>query len=294
MTNLFVHHKKQVNPSAVVVTVLLHLCILIAAVLALFPFYVMIVNSIKSYGEGLYFVWWPSKPSLEAYKFVLFDEQIRIDYELSILRSLWNTLKIVIPSTTVGMFFASMAAYTFVKRDFPGKNFMFSAMMLSMMIPSTVTMISSYLIYANLGWVNTPLPLMIPPMFGTISLLFALRQYMYGIPTELVDSGRIDGAGHFVIFLRIILPLARPVLIAQWLLAFMAGYNQYQEPLLYLIDPSQYTIQLILPNFSQAVGATDVPKSSAATVLALLPMFIIYTASQKFFAQGIMTGALKG
>ena len=290
----FVPHKKKIKPSAVVITIVLHLAVLFAIAVALFPFYVLIVNSIKSYGEGLYFVWWPAKPSLDAYKFVLFDQQIRIDYELSIMRGLWNSFKIAVPSVTIGTLVAAMSAYTFVKRDFPGKNVIFSILMFSMMIPSTVTMISMYLIYAKVGWVNTPLPLMIPGMFGTVTLLFALRQYMYGIPTELVDSGRIDGANHFYIFWRIILPLASPVLVAQWLLGFMASYNQYQEPLLYLIDPSQYTIQLVLPNFSQAVGLADAPKAAAVSILAMLPMFILYASSQKFFAKGIMTGALKG
>ena len=289
----FVPHKKRLNPSAVALSILLHLAVLIALAVALFPVYVLIVNSLKSYSE-IYFVWWPASPSLRSFKYVLFDKLIREEYEISILLGFWNTLKIAIPSVTIGTLVAAMSAYTLVKRDFPGKHLIFSILMFSMMIPGTVTMISMYLIYAKIGWVNTPLPLMIPPMFGTVALLFALRQYMYGIPTELVDAGRIDGANHFSIFWRIILPLAMPVLVAQWLLAFMNSYNQYQEPLLYLIDPQQYTIQLMLPYFSQQVGVSDVPATAAVSLLTMLPVFILYASAQKFFAKGVMAGALKG
>ncbi len=291
MTNTFVRQKKHVKPSNVALTVVLNLCVILAAVVALFPFYMLIVDSIKGYEEK-FFVWWPKNPSLWAYKYI-FGPEASEAYDISILRAFWNTLKIVVPSTTIGMFFAAMAAYTFVKRDFPGKNFMFSVMMLSIMIPTTVTMFSKYMIFTMIGWGSSSLPLMIPPMFGTITLLFALRQYMYGIPTELVESARMDGANHFIIFLRIILPLAKPVIIAQWLLTFMAGYNQYEEPLLYL-EGYDMTLQLIIPFFSSDISGNNIPVARAATLLAFMPMFVIYTAAQKFFAQGIMSGALKG
>lgn len=295
MTNTnFKKNKKHYTAKEIVYRILTNLAVVFAIVIALFPFYVLIVNSLKSLEEGLYFVWWPKAPSFDSFKYVLFSEDIQINFNVSIFNALGNTFKIAIIGVTAGTIFSAMAAYTFVKRDFPGKNLIFSIMMFSMMVPKTVTMVASYPLYSMIGWVNTPFPLMIPTMCGSIGLVFAFRQYMYGIPNELVESGLLDGANHLIIFIKIIFPLTMPVIVAQWLLGFMASYNAYQEPLLYLLTPKQFTIQLILPYFSNRVGMTDVPVQSAVTILAMLPMFLLYTFSQKFFEKGIMAGALKG
>lgn len=285
---------KKISTQEVLLRIFMNLLVIIAMAIALFPFYMLIVNSLKSLEEGLYFVWWPKAPSLDAFKYVLFSDEIQINFNVSVFNALWNTFKIAIIGVTCGTFFSAMAAYTFVKRDFPGKNLIFSIMMFTMMVPATVTMVSSYPLYSMIGWVNTMFPLTVPAMFGSIGLMFAFRQYMYGIPTELVESGLLDGANHFTIFLRIILPLAMPVIVAQYLLQFMSSYNAYEQPLLYLLTPDQFTIQLILPYFSNRVGMTDVPRQSAVTLLAMLPMFILYCCSQKFFEKGVMAGALKG
>lgn len=295
MTNSVANTRiKHISVKEIFLNILTNFLVLIAIILALFPFYMLIVNSIKTLEEGQYFVWWPKSPNLESYKYVLFSEDIQINFDVSVLNTLWNTFRIAIISVTFGVFSSSMAAYTFVKRDFPGKNVIFSIMMFTMMVPATVTMVSSYPLYSLIGWVNTDYPLVVPVMFGSVSLMFAFRQYMYGIPTELVESGLLDGANHFTIFILIILPLAMPVIVAQYLLQFMASYNAYEMPLLYLLTPEKFTIQLILPYFSNRVGMKDVPVQSAVTILAMIPMFLLYCCSQKFFEKGIMTGAVKG
>jgi multiple sugar transport system permease protein len=254
----------------------------------------MIIISIKSFGEAMYFTWWPSEPSLAAYKYILTQNEMMEAYDLSLLRSFGNTFLVVVPGVTVGMITSAMSAYTFAKFEFAGKKIMFGMLLSALMLPGAVMMVSLYLIYAKIGWVDTLLPLMIPSMFGSTSLVFALRQYMYGIPTDLLDSAKIDGANRVGIFIRIILPLSAPVLVAHWLLCFMTGYNDYTGPLLYIFSPRWETIQLTLSRFSNTIGVSNAPVSMAAATLSMAPLVVLYIASQKFFAKGILSGALKG
>lgn len=274
--------------------VIINLLVALLALLVIFPFYVMIVTSIKPFGEGMYFSWWPENPTLEAYKFILIPNETTRELELSLPRSFMNTLIVVIPGTTVGIIVSAMSGYVFAKREFRGKHLMFTLMLSALMLPSAVKMVSLYLIYAKIGWVDTLLPLLVPAMFGSVSLVFAFRQCMYGIPDSLIEVARMDGASHIKIFFIIALPLAKPVIIAHWLLTFMSGYNQYIEPLLYIFDPKMETLQLTLSRYSQTIGVQNTPIKMAAAAISMLPLIILYACSQKFFAKGVMTGALKG
>ncbi|MGN1053322.1 MAG: carbohydrate ABC transporter permease [Candidatus Scatosoma sp.] len=285
---------KNAKRNKILQSVFINLGILIIALLVLFPFYVMITTSLKSFGEAMYFSWWPSEVSLDAFTFILVPNEQSKALDLNLLRSLRNTLIAVVPGTTVGIFVSAASGYIFAKFEFSGKNIMFSALLFSMMIPGAVMMVSMYLIYAKMNWVDTLLPLIVPQLFGTASLVFAFRQYMYGIPTELVEAARIDGASQFTAFVRVVFPLAKPVMMAHWLLTFMVGYNQYTEPLLYIFDPKWETLQLTLARYSQTIGTANMPVVMAAATISMIPLIILYACSQKFFAAGIMTGALKG
>ena len=268
--------------------------VLFVALLVLFPFYIMIITSIKPFGEALYFSWFPSKVSFDAYKFILVPNEETSALDLNLLRSFGNTLLSVVPGTTVGVFVSAAAGYIYAKHNFTGKNVMFVLLLSALMIPSVVMMVPLYLIYAKIGWVDTLLPLIIPSMFGTTGLVFAFRQYMYSIPNELIESAKLDGAGQIRTMISIVLPLAKPIIVAQWLLMFMAGYNQYVEPLLYIFDPKRETIQLTLARYSQTIGVSNMPVVMASAAIGLVPLVILYASAQKFFAQGIMAGSLKG
>ena len=275
-------------------TIIINFLVLLVALIVLFPFYIMVVTSIKPFGEALYFSWWPSRVTWDAYKFVLVPNESTIELDLSLLRSFKNTLISVIPGVTVGVIVSAASGYIFAKFDFTGKNVMFALMLSAMMIPSAVTMVPLYLIYAKIGWVDTLLPLIVPAMFGSTTLVFAFRQYMYGIPTELIEAARLDGASQVRAFWSVVLPLAKPVMVAHWLLQFMAGYNLYTEPLLYIFDPKMETLQLTLARYSQTIGVANMPVVMATAAISMAPLIVLYACSQKFFAKGIMSGALKG
>ncbi len=273
--------------------VVINALIVLVALIVIFPLYIMIVTSIKSFGEAMYFSWWPAHPSLAAYKYVLIPTEESKYLGMNLPRSLLNTLITVVPGTTVGIFTSAASGYILAKFNFTGKNVMFILLMSALMIPGVIMMVPLYLIYAKIGWVGTPLPLIIPAMFGTTGLVFAFRQYMYGIPNELIESATLDGAGRFRTMLSIVLPLARPVIVAHWLLTFMAGYNQYTEPLLYLTDSRWETVQLTLSRYAQTIGVSNMPVVMATAAISMFPLVVLYVSAQKFFAQGIMAGSLK-
>lgn len=258
----------------------------------LIPFYIVIISSFKTKAEAMnpVFTWWPSEGfSLEGYKAV-FQKPIANAYT-SILAGFGNTLWIILPPTIIGLLTSALAAYAFAKLKFRGKNTLFGILISTMMIPSIVALVPSYTIYSTLHWVNTPLPLMIPGMFGAAACVFYLRQFFAGIPTETLEAARLDGVGYIGMFFKIMMPLAKPALIAQGVLGFVGGYNDYFGPLLYLRTKNQ-TLQIALNSFVAKFGG-DWPAILAATLVALIPTVLIYLIAQKYFIEGIAASGLK-
>lgn len=267
--------------------------LIIAVLIVLFPFYVAIITSVKDVLEvrGT-FTWWPRRFTSTAYKLMFDANELEIDY----MRSLGNTLFIALPVVVVGCVSSSMSAYIFAKHEFFGKNVMFALMMTSMMVPSVVTMIPSYLIFTALGWVDTFLPLIVPGMFGSISVLFALKQFMCGVPNELLDAAKIDGLGELGTYAKIMLPLSYPPIIAQAIMLFMGVYNDYMGPLLYLLSSEKETLQLSIVRLQDALRyyPEKTQVTMAFAVVMMLPLLLLYIAAQKFLAKGVMVGAVKG
>ena len=208
------------------------------------------------------------------------------------LRGFINTLIIVIPPTILGLFCSAISAYAFAKLRFKGKNLLFGFLLLTMMIPGTIMLTPSYMIYDMIGWTNTPLPLMIPGMFGAATCVFFMRQFYSGIPTELIEAAKLDGMGYFKIFWKIMVPLSVPALFAQGLLGFIGGYNDYFGPYLYLQDPEWYTLQIALKSF-QGSYSSNVPTIMAGSIVALIPTLVIYAVAQNYFIEGIATSGMK-
>lgn len=291
--NSFQPAKRSVGVPHVLKTIGMYAVLALFTVLTLFPFYAMLISSFKTFGEAMgEFTWWPKQFTLEAYRYLLGDNP----FDVSLWRSLGNTLKIVLPPTIIGLLVSAMSAYTFAKRSFFGRDLMFSLLLATMMLPGVVTMMSQFLIYNALNWIDTPLPLMIPGMFGGATCVFFLRQYMRGIPTDLVEAARIDGMNHPMIFVRVILPLSVPALLAQGILGFVGGYQDYMGPLIYLQSAENETLQITLARFvgiSGMTGGQNIPAIMAGAVLTLLPLLLLYIVAQKFFISGIAVSGLK-
>ena len=273
---------KNIGKKTIMYFVLILMCFSV-----LFPFAIVISTSLKTYADSVKvpFTFNPGYGDWSAYKAVLESE--------SLWNGLGNTLFVVLPIMVIGVFTSALSAYAFAKIRFKAKNLMFTILMFSMMIPGVITMTPAYVIYDTIGWTDTYLPLMIPNAFGTAACVFYLRQFFAGIPTELIEAGKMDGLSNFGIFMRIMLPLAKPALTAQMILWFIAGYNDYFGPMLYLNSEDKYTLQLVLKLMAGS-SESNWPKVMACCIVTMVPLLVIYFAAQKKFVEGITMTGLKG
>ena len=286
---------KMTKIRKIVSLTLIYTAIVLFAIWILAPFSMVIITSFKTRKEASdpVFHFFPEKWSFDGYKEVFTYTSGVDDSEIPVmLKGFLNTLIIVLPPTIIGLFVSAMSAYAFAKLRFKGKNVFFSALLLTMMIPGTIMLTPSYLIYDMLGWVDTPLPLMLPGMFGAATCVFFMRQFYAGIPTSLVEAAKLDGMGYFKIFWKIMVPLSVPALFAQGILGFIGGYNDYFGPYLYLHEPEWYTLQLALASF-KGTYSYNIPTVMAGALVALIPALVIYIVAQKYFIEGIATSGMK-
>ena len=275
--------------------VVLLVCILYSVFLFI-PFYAILVTSITplvEYGSSNSFVWFPKAPTFEAYKNILFDDPMIYTTGMSsIVVGFLNTLWIVTIPCVISIFVSGMSAYAYAKIDFKGKNGLFMLQLATMMIPSATLTIPSYVFYNAIGWGQGFWALFIPRMFGSTVMIFFLRSYMTSVPNEILEAAKMDGLSTFGIFWKIMVPLCVPAFVAQFIFAFVGGYNDYAGPLLYLYgNPNSYTLQLALSNIQEKFSNPN--QQCAAAVIAIIPLTIFYIIFKKFFIEGIAVGGGK-
>ncbi len=210
-------------------------------------------------------------------------------------RYMRNTLIIASSVMLARLISCTLVAYALSIVDWPGKRILFVLVLSTMMLPGQVTLIPLFIIYSQLGWVNTFLPLTLPALFGDAFFIFLMRQFFVTTPKDLIDAARMDGASHFDIYLRIVMPLARPALATLVAFTFIWTYNDFMGPLIYLKDRDLWTLSLGLQGFTQRYGAggTALGAMMAAATLYTLPMILLFLAAQKTFIRGIVTTGLK-
>lgn len=255
------------------------------------PLWWMIVSSLKTKGQFL-----GTQLSLAMPKNPQWINYFKRVWEMTpkLQLGIFNSAVISFSTVIVGSIVSSMAAFAYAKLRFPGKNKLFLAELATMMIPFSVIMIPQFIIYARIGWLDTWYPLMVPGMLGNVSMIFFLRQYMSGIPTSLIESARIDGAGFFRIFWTIMFPNAKPAIAAQAILWFMGVWNDYFAPSIYLNDPAKATVQVMISQLNAMYAIqTDYPLLLAASVIAMLPVLIIFMIFQKQIIASVALTGLK-
>ena len=198
-----------------------------------------------------------------------------------------NTLKVVIPNVIGQVVSCSLVAYGFSRYNFKGKRVWFLILLATMMIPGQITMIPQFLLFRQIGWVNTYLPLTIPAFFATSGYnVFLIRSFMSGIPKDFDEAATIDGAGPIRNFLQIMIPMCKPVLTAITVFTFMGAWNDFNGPLIYLYDANKYTLSLGL-SFFKGLYTSKWNLLMAATVLVMLPILIIFFLAQDYIINGI-------
>jgi ABC-type glycerol-3-phosphate transport system permease component len=211
-----------------------------------------------------------------------------------LLRNFLNTIIVATITTIFAVFFSALAGFAFAKYRFPGRNVLFVLLLATIMVPTAITLPPQYLIFAQLNWIDTYQVQIIPfltPVFG----LFLIRQYMLTIPDSLIEAARIDGANDWLIFWRIIMPVASPVLAVFGIIHFLNMWNSYIWPQVMANDPSVAPLMLILPNLRDPViGFLPVWGTiMAGCVLATLPILVLFLTNQDKFMSGLIIGATK-
>ena len=203
-----------------------------------------------------------------------------------------NSLKIALINVTGAVITSTLAGYAYAKIKFTGRNILFLFYLATMMIPSQVTLIPKFVMFNKMGLMGTHLTLILPGII-TITGTFLMRQYFMQIPDELRESARVDGANEYVIWARIMVPIAKPSMASLAIVVFLWNWNSYLEPLVFLSNWRMYTIPLALTNFIEE-SVTEYNLVMAAASSALLPAFAVFLLGQKFLVKGLVSGAVKG
>ena len=188
----------------------------------------------------------------------------------------------------------SFIAFGFARLRAPGRNIIFVFVLATLMIPAEVTLIPQYILFSQLGWLNSFKPLIVPAWFGSAYLIFLLRQFYMSIPREYDEAAIIEGANYFTIWWRIILPLSRPALGVVAIMSFIWHWNFFQGPLIYLNDNRLFTVSLGLSMFRTPFGGTPWHWYMAASLVILIPPIVVFFIAQRYFVQGIVISGVKG
>lgn len=277
------------------------LILLAYTVFLFFPIFTILLTSFipsEELATSTEFVWFSKNMSLDAYITVFaYDSYVDLVGVPGLVLGLFNTLWMTLIPLLVGLLMAGLSAYAFSKHDFPFKEPLFKFSVIIRSIPLGAFGVISYVFYSAIGWTgeNGYLPLLIPGMLGGIGTMFFLRLYFDGISNSLIEAATLDGAGFFRCFRDVMLPLAKPAFIAQFIFGFVGGYNNFLGPMLYLQNQPQYvTLQLYLSeirNLFPNAGSENI--YCAAAILGMLPLIVIYCFMQKYFIEGVAAGGVK-
>ena len=263
--------------------------LILLSIVFIFPFYWMVATALKA--EQNVFTWppqWIPDPVMWSnFREALSNPQLPFPIFFR------NTMILEIGIIVGRLISCTLIAYGFARLEAPGKNVLFAILLATLMLPATVTQIPRFLLFNQIGWVNSYLPLIVPAWFGEAYAIFLMRQFFMTIPRELEEAARMDGANFLQIILKVIVPLSMPVLTVILILSFKDIWNDFFTPLLYLNDLTKYPLAVGLAYFN---GQFRVQMSllMAASVVVLLPLLIVFFIAQKAFVEGISLTGMAG
>lgn len=286
-------------PIAKIVT---YLVMIFYTIVLFTPFLVIICTSFTSdYELGAYdFHLFPYEWSGEGYELIFTLDPNAVNGVPSLLIGFFNTMWQTLVPTCVSLLVSALVAFVYSKFRFPGRKVLFLANVFTMMLPLGAFSFVGYLFYVNIGWVGGArglLPLIVPGLFGSAGTIFFLRTYFdSGLSNEVIEAAKLDGANTVQLFLSIALPLVKPAILAQFLFAFVGGYNSYSAQLMYLYnEKSLWNLQLALSELMGMLSEGNGYNNArcAASFISMLPLIILYISMQKYFIEGINIGGGK-
>lgn len=257
----------------------------LGALLMALPFYCMVITSLKPMTEV-------SQPtvSLVVHHPTLQPYRDLIDAGL-VLRASWNSLVVALFSTAGSMLLCTLAGYAFAKHRFPGREAIFLTLLATMMIPGTVLLVPSFLLFRDFGWLDTWLPLIVPGMAGAFGV-FLSRQFIEKIPDSLIESAKLEGFSEWRIFGAIVLPLSRPLLATLGILTFLGSWNSFLGPLIILLDEKKFTLPLVVAMLQGRFPGRDNMQMAGAMV-SILPVLLLFFVFQRQIVQSLASSGLK-
>jgi len=266
--------------------IIIYLVLTLSAFLMIIPFYWMVISSVKTNNEvfSIPMKWIPTSYHWENYK--------EIWNKIPLFTFFKNTVFLTVVTTIIQVATSCFAAYGFAKVEFKGRNFLFLAYITTIAVPWQVYMVPQFTLMSKFGLTNSLVGLILLQAFSAFGV-FLMRQFFLSIPKELSEAARIDGLNEYGIFLRIILPLAKPGIATLVIFTFVSVWNDFMGPLIYLNSTNLKTIQLGIRMFISQYGA-DYALIMAASVCSLIPVVIIFIFCQRFFVEGITAGGVKG
>jgi len=271
--------------------ILLYLGMTLLGLIFMFPFFWTVSSSLKEPWELHTFppTWLPAVPQWQNYSRVL--------EKVPFLLWAWNSVYVVVLSTLGTVISASLVGYSFARFRYRGRDLVFLITLGTLMLPAQVTLIPQFVLFHNLGWINTLKPLWIPYWFGSAFDIFLFRQFILTLPRELDEAAIIDGAGYPRIYWSIILPLCKPILATVAVLSFISGWNDFVNPIIYLSSPEKFTLAVGLNFFKSVPESTGLPLDHllmAGSVMVIIPVLVIFFSAQRYFVQGIVLSGIKG
>ena len=263
--------------------------VILVALIVILPFLWMIVSAFKSQRE------------LFAYPPSFFPKNWKVENfveaatrgSISFFRMFLNTMMIAVPTTVFNIIFSSMAGYAFARLRFPFRNAIFMIFIASMMVPYAITLIPRFLLFKDLGFYDTYIPLIVPVMFVTAFSIFLTRQFFMTLPKELEEAAIVDGCSHFRIWAQIFMPLTKPIIATLAVFQFQSSYNDFLGPVIYISSDVKFTVQMGLNSFRNSFS-TRYDLIMAGSIMALIPVVILFICCQKYIVRGIVMGGVKG
>lgn len=264
----------------------LYAVLTIALVAVIAPFVWMVLGSFKTQGELLQSppTWWPQTATLDNYT--------RLFARLNFSQYFLNSTLVAVAVTAGNLLFCSMVGYALAMLDFPGRRALFLVVMGTLLIPGVVTFVPLFILVTNIGLANS-LPGLILPFLATPFGVFLMRQYISGLPRDLLDAGRVDGASELRIFARIFLPLCGPALATLGILTFLGSWNNFLWPLVVAQEESKYTLPVALALYAKGQNSTQYGLLLAGATVVVIPVLAIFLAFQRRFIEGIATTGIK-
>ncbi len=265
-----------------------------SAIIFMIPFAWTLLSSLKTAGELYTFppTWFPKVPQPQNYAEVF----RRVTFGLW----MWNSTWVALVTTFGSVLSAAIVGYAFARFRFPSRDILFMITLSTMMLPIEVTLIPLYLIFSQVGWLDTYYPLIVPPFFGGGAfLIFLMRQFFMSLPMDLDEAARIDGASYLRIFWQILMPLSIPALATAAVLTFMAQWNAFIHPFIFLNSKAKFTLAIGIRYFQAVVGSAEAMEPienllMAASVLMTAPIIILFFLAQRYFVKGIVMSGIKG